>query len=180
MCFVSGHDFSRAVTHSPQRWALAPVPISSTFCSSGEPLTFSIFSCFLHIQAVFGGAVEIERGAALLFGGDALAEFVFVNLRRNGRLRDFRQRETNALLHVENRVLAENERNALILPGRVFVLLRMFGKQLVKDNRGSGALRGRNGPEWMGSGKRTVLWAVAAREGRSILPEKYGNVYLGI
>src|SRR5450631_1918284 len=33
-CFVSGHDFSRAA-HSPQRWALAPVPISSTFCSLG-------------------------------------------------------------------------------------------------------------------------------------------------
>jgi hypothetical protein len=32
--FVSGHDFSRAA-HSPQRWALAPVPISSTFCSLG-------------------------------------------------------------------------------------------------------------------------------------------------
>ena len=27
----------------------------------------------------------------------------------------------------------------------------------------------------MGSGKRPVLWAVAAREGRSILPEKHGN-----
>jgi toxin HigB-1 len=33
-------------------------------------------------------------------------------------------------------------------------------------------LRGRNGPAWMGSGKRPVLWAVAAREGRSTLPDK--------
>jgi proteic killer suppression protein len=32
----------------------------------------------------------------------------------------------------------------------------------------------------MGSGKRPVLSAVAARKERSILPEKYGNVYLGI
>jgi len=87
------------------------------------------------ISAVFGGAVEIERGAALPSGDDALAEFVFVNFRRNGRLRDFRQRETVALLHIENRVMAENERNALILPGRVFVLLRIFGKLLIKDNR---------------------------------------------
>src|SRR5450631_4353029 len=35
--FVSGHDFSRAA-HSPQRWALAPVPITSTFCSLGDPV----------------------------------------------------------------------------------------------------------------------------------------------
>jgi stage V sporulation protein SpoVS len=44
------------------------------------------------ISAIFGGAVEIERGAALPSGDDAIAEFVFVNLRRNGRLRDLRQR----------------------------------------------------------------------------------------
>ena len=36
-------------------------------------------------------------------------------------------------------------------------------------------MRGRNGPAWMGGGKRPALWAVAAREGRSILPEKHGN-----
>src|SRR5258708_25946718 len=33
--------------------------------------------------------------------------------------------------------MGENERNAVILPGRAFGLLRMFGKLLVKDNRGS-------------------------------------------
>jgi hypothetical protein len=32
------------------------------------------------ISAVFGGAVEIERGAALPSGDDALAEFAFVTL----------------------------------------------------------------------------------------------------
>jgi len=37
--------------------------------------------------AVFGGAVEIERGAALPSGDNTIAEFVFINLRRNGRLR---------------------------------------------------------------------------------------------
>src|SRR5258708_32414549 len=31
--------------------------------------------------------------------------------------------------------MGENERNAVILPGRAFGLLRLFGKLLVKDNR---------------------------------------------
>ena len=87
------------------------------------------------VCAVLGGAVEMERGPALPSGDDAFADFVFVNLRRDGRLRDFRQRETIALLHVENRVVAKNERNALIHAGSVFVVLCVFEKLLVKDNR---------------------------------------------
>jgi hypothetical protein len=60
-----------------------------------------------------GGAVEMERGAVLPFGDDALADFVFVDLRRGRRLLDFRKRKAVALLHIENRVVAENKRNAL-------------------------------------------------------------------
>jgi hypothetical protein len=43
------------------------------------------------VSAVLGGAVEIERGAALPFVHNAFAEFVFVNLRLDGGLRDFRK-----------------------------------------------------------------------------------------
>ena len=67
------------------------------------------------VSAVLGGAVQMESGAVLPSDDDAFAEFVFVDLRRNGRLLDFRQCEAVALLHVENRVVAENKRNALIL-----------------------------------------------------------------
>ena len=42
-----------------------------------------------------------------------------------------------ALLHIERRVVAENERNALILACAFLVLLRTFGMLLVKDNRRS-------------------------------------------
>jgi stage V sporulation protein SpoVS len=87
------------------------------------------------VSAVLGGAIEVERGAILPSGDNALAEFVFADLRRDGRLRDFRKREAVALLHVENRVMAKNEGNALIL-ARCFLVFRgAFGKLLLKDNR---------------------------------------------
>ena len=87
------------------------------------------------VSAVLGGAIEIECGAILPSGDNAFAEFVFADLRRDGGLRDFRKREAVALLHVENRVVAKNEGNALIL-ARCFLVFRgVFGKLLVKDNR---------------------------------------------
>jgi hypothetical protein len=48
-CFVSGHDFSRAA-HSPQRWALAPVPIL-------EHILFIRSEADLSRRAVEGSAV---------------------------------------------------------------------------------------------------------------------------
>jgi hypothetical protein len=114
------------------------------------------------VSTALARAVEIESGAVLPSGNDAFAEFVFVDLWRNGRLRDFRKREAVALLHVENRVMAKNEGNALIL-ARCFLVFRVaFGKLLIKDNRRTvlafadtafqclGLLEGK--PEW-----RTVL-----------------------
>jgi len=89
------------------------------------------------VSAVLGAAVEIKRGAVLPSGNDAFAKFVFVDLRRNRGLRDFRKREAVALLHVENRVVAENERNAVILAGGVFFILSIFGKLFIEDNRRS-------------------------------------------
>ena len=86
---------------------------------------------------LLGGAIDIECGAVLPSGDNALAKFVFVDLRCGRGLFDFRKREVVALLHVEHRVLAENERNALILARAFLVLLRIFGKLLVKDNRRS-------------------------------------------
>ena len=44
-----------------------------------------------------------------------IKEFVFVDLRSGSGLPDFGKREAVALLHVENRVVAKNEGNALIL-----------------------------------------------------------------
>lgn len=41
--------------------------------------------------------------------------------------------------------------------------------------QGEGRSQGTLGPAWMGRGKRSALGAVAAREGRSILPEKIWN-----
>jgi len=87
------------------------------------------------VSAVLAGAVEIECGAILPSGNDAFAEFVFADLRRDGGLRDFRKREAVALLHVENRVVAKNEGNTLIL-ARCFLVFRgVLGKLLVKDYR---------------------------------------------
>jgi hypothetical protein len=63
--------------------------------------------------------------------------FVHVNLRRVLGLLDLRKRETVALLHVENRVVAENERNALILGSALLAFRGALGKLLVKDNRRS-------------------------------------------
>jgi hypothetical protein len=89
------------------------------------------------VSAVFGGAVKKERGPILPSGNDALAEFVLVDLRRDGGLRDFRKREAVALLHIENRVMAKNEGRALIFARCFVVFLCVFGKLLVKDNRRS-------------------------------------------
>ena len=86
------------------------------------------------VSAVLGGAVEIERGAALPSGNDAFANLAFVDLRCDGRLRDFRQREAVALLHIENRVVAENKGHALIFARCFVVFLCIFGKLLVEDD----------------------------------------------
>jgi hypothetical protein len=51
------------------------------------------------VSTVHGGAIEIQRGAVLPSGNDAFAKLVFVNLRRNGRLPDFRKREAVAILY---------------------------------------------------------------------------------
>ena len=49
----------------------------------------------------------------------------------------------------------------------VIVIFPIMATVVVRDGRcGAGT-----GPAWMGSGKRSALGAVAAREGRSILPE---------
>src|SRR5450755_4466904 len=61
-CFVSGHDFSRAA-HSPQRWALAPVPISSTFCSSrAKPRDLQFYGPFLEM---FSNRIHFSEMLAL-------------------------------------------------------------------------------------------------------------------
>ena len=76
------------------------------------------------VSAGLGGAIEMKRGAVLPSGDDAFAKFVFVYLRRNGGLRDFRKREAVALLHVENRVVAENKGNAITLASAFPVITR--------------------------------------------------------
>ena len=83
------------------------------------------------ICQVLGRAVEIKRGAVIPSGNDAFANIVFVDLWRDSRLRDFGKHETIALLHIENGVVAENKRNALVFARCFVVFLRVFGKLLV-------------------------------------------------
>ena len=89
------------------------------------------------VSAVLARAVEIESGAVLPSGSDTFAEFVFVDLRRDSRLRDFGKGEAVALLHVENREVAKDKGNALILARCLLVFRDIFRKLLVKDNRRS-------------------------------------------
>ena len=76
----------------------------------------------------------MECGTILPSGDDTFAEFVIINLRRGRGLLDFRKLEAVALLHVENRVVAKNKRDAAILARVFFVFLGVFGKLLIKDN----------------------------------------------
>ena len=89
------------------------------------------------VRPVIGVAIDIGRGAVLRSGDSALARFVFIDLRCGRGLFDFRKREAVALLHVEHRLVAENERNALILARAFLVLLRIFREAASKRQSGS-------------------------------------------
>jgi hypothetical protein len=85
------------------------------------------------VGAAFGGAGQMESGAALPSGHDGFAGFVLINLWRVGGLHDLRQGEAVALLDVEDGVMTENEGGALVFVG-LCVVLRGVGKLLEKDD----------------------------------------------
>jgi hypothetical protein len=89
------------------------------------------------ISAILGGAGQMQGWAVLPSRHDAFAYFVLVDLRRVCGLLDLWKREAVALLHVENCVVAEHEGDALIVVAGFLVVLGVFWKLLVKDNRRS-------------------------------------------